>query len=73
MKVDKKGGRAALKPENGADGASVKSASDGEAQSVRSVRSAPSPDSNRSVYILMIFNSTFVSKKIKKTYLLVHL
>ncbi|XP_059198877.1 synaptotagmin-like protein 5 isoform X2 [Centropristis striata] len=47
MKMDKKGNRAALKPENGVDSVSVKSASDGDAQSVRSVRSAPSPRSNR--------------------------
>ncbi|KAK2839941.1 hypothetical protein Q5P01_013681 [Channa striata] len=49
MKVDKKGSRPTLKPpESGVDGVSVKSASDGEAQSVRSVRSAQSPRSNRS-------------------------
>ncbi|KAM6934383.1 synaptotagmin-like protein 5 isoform 2-T2 [Xenentodon cancila] len=47
MKMDKKGSRATLKPENGVDGVSVKSASDGEARSLRSVRSAPSPDSKR--------------------------
>nr|XP_040058243.1 synaptotagmin-like protein 5 isoform X3 [Gasterosteus aculeatus aculeatus] len=46
-KMDKKGSRSALKPENGVDSASVKSVSDGDAQSVRSVRSAPSPRSNR--------------------------
>ncbi|XP_038576693.1 synaptotagmin-like protein 5 isoform X3 [Micropterus salmoides] len=47
MKMDKKGNRNTLKPENGVDSVSVKSASDGDAQSVRSVRSAPSPRSNR--------------------------
>lgn len=46
MKMDKKGGRPTQKPENGVDGASVKSGSDGDAQSVRSVRSAA--HSNRS-------------------------
>ncbi|XP_008326246.1 synaptotagmin-like protein 5 [Cynoglossus semilaevis] len=44
MKADKKANRP-LKPENGIGG--VKSASDGDAQSVRSVRSAPTPRSNR--------------------------
>ncbi|KAM9709237.1 synaptotagmin-like protein 5 isoform 1-T1 [Menidia menidia] len=44
MKFDKKGNRTTLKPENGVDSVSVKSASDGEAQSVRS---SPSPRSNR--------------------------
>ncbi|KAL6100987.1 sytl5 [Pungitius sinensis] len=47
MKMDKKGSRSALKPENGVDSASGKSVSDGDAQSVRSVGSAPSPRSNR--------------------------
>ncbi|KAG7453441.1 synaptotagmin 5 isoform X1 [Solea senegalensis] len=47
MKADKKGNRLALKAGNGVDALSVKSASDGDAQSVRSVRSAPSPRSNR--------------------------
>ncbi|XP_034418307.1 synaptotagmin-like protein 5 isoform X1 [Cyclopterus lumpus] len=48
MKMDKKkAGRLALKPQNGVDGAGVKPASEGDAQSVRSVRSAPSPRSNR--------------------------
>ncbi|XP_040913922.1 synaptotagmin-like protein 5 isoform X3 [Toxotes jaculatrix] len=47
MKMDKKGSRPTLKPENGLDSVSVKSVSDGDAQSVRSVRSAPSPRSNR--------------------------
>ncbi|XP_061579320.1 synaptotagmin-like protein 5 isoform X2 [Cololabis saira] len=47
MKMDKKGSRAPPKPENGVDGVGVKSASDGEARSVRSVRSAASPDSKR--------------------------
>lgn len=47
MKTNKKGSRPALKPENGVDSASAKSVSDGDAQSVRSVRSAPSPRSNR--------------------------
>ncbi|XP_044072948.1 synaptotagmin-like protein 5 isoform X2 [Siniperca chuatsi] len=42
MRMDKKGSRPTLKPENGVD--SVKPASDGDAQSVRS---APSPRSNR--------------------------
>lgn len=45
--MDKKGSRPILKPENGIDNISVKSVSDGEAQSVRSVCSAPSPRSNR--------------------------
>ncbi|KAM9347321.1 synaptotagmin-like protein 5 [Symphorus nematophorus] len=47
MKLDKKGTRPTLKPENGVDSASAKSVSDGDAQSVRSARSAPSPRSNR--------------------------
>ncbi|XP_070832356.1 synaptotagmin-like protein 5 isoform X2 [Chaetodon trifascialis] len=47
MKMDKKGSRPTLKPENGVNGVSVKSASDGDAQSVRSVGSAPSPRSHR--------------------------
>ncbi|XP_071333040.1 synaptotagmin-like protein 5 isoform X3 [Trachinotus anak] len=47
MKMDKKGSRPTLKPENGVDSVSVRSVSDGDAQSVRSVRSAPSPRSNR--------------------------
>ncbi|XP_070694212.1 synaptotagmin-like protein 5 [Pempheris klunzingeri] len=47
MKMDKKANRHTLKPENGVDTASLKSVSDGDAQSVRSVRSAPSPRSNR--------------------------
>ncbi|XP_029314829.1 synaptotagmin-like protein 5 isoform X3 [Cottoperca gobio] len=45
MKMDKKGNRKALKPENGVD--SVKTVSDGDAKSVRSVCSAPTPRSNR--------------------------
>ncbi|XP_076603324.1 synaptotagmin-like protein 5 isoform X2 [Chaetodon auriga] len=44
MKMDKKGSRPTLKPENGVDGKSV---SDGDAQSVRSVGSAPGPRSHR--------------------------
>ncbi|XP_037645789.1 synaptotagmin-like protein 5 isoform X2 [Sebastes umbrosus] len=48
MKMDKKGSRLTLKPENGVDNVSDRSpSSDGDAQSVRSVRSAPSPRSNR--------------------------
>ncbi|XP_054471613.1 synaptotagmin-like protein 5 [Anoplopoma fimbria] len=47
MKMDKKGSRPTLKPEKGVDSVGVKSVSDGDAQSVRSVRSAPSPRSNR--------------------------
>ncbi|XP_053185200.1 synaptotagmin-like protein 5 isoform X2 [Scomber japonicus] len=45
MKMDKKGSRSTLKPENGVDNISAKS--DGEAQSVKSVRSGQSPRSNR--------------------------
>ncbi|XP_026232326.1 synaptotagmin-like protein 5 isoform X2 [Anabas testudineus] len=41
MKMDKKAIRPTLKPENGVDSVSVKSVSDGDAQSVRSGRSAP--------------------------------
>ncbi|KAF0026577.1 hypothetical protein F2P81_021314 [Scophthalmus maximus] len=47
MKMNKKGKRLALKPENGVDSVSVRSVSDGDAQSVRSARSAMSPRSNR--------------------------
>ncbi|XP_029968402.1 synaptotagmin-like protein 5 isoform X2 [Salarias fasciatus] len=47
MKMDKKASRPNLKPQNGVDGVSVKSASDGDGGSVRSARSAPSPRSNR--------------------------
>ncbi|XP_040004873.1 synaptotagmin-like protein 5 isoform X2 [Xiphias gladius] len=47
MKMDKKGSRSTLKPENGVDSVPVKSVSAGDAQSVRSVRSVPSPRSNR--------------------------
>ncbi|XP_010775538.1 synaptotagmin-like protein 5 isoform X3 [Notothenia coriiceps] len=47
MKMEKKANRKAMKPENGVDSASVKTVSDGDAQSVRSVCSAPSPRSNR--------------------------
>ncbi|KAM3607434.1 uncharacterized protein V6R79_007827 [Siganus canaliculatus] len=47
LKMHLKGSRLTLKPENGVDSASVKSVSDGDAQSVRSVHSAPSPRSNR--------------------------
>ncbi|XP_069389393.1 synaptotagmin-like protein 5 isoform X3 [Paralichthys olivaceus] len=46
-RMNKKGNRLTLKPHNGVDSASVRSGSDGDAQSVRSVRSAPSPRSNR--------------------------
>ncbi|KAK5861156.1 hypothetical protein PBY51_022572 [Eleginops maclovinus] len=46
MKMEKKGNRKAMKPENGVDSASVKTVSDGDAQSGRSVCSAPSPRSN---------------------------
>ncbi|KAM7380409.1 hypothetical protein PAMP_003710 [Pampus punctatissimus] len=45
MKMDKKGSRLTLNPENGVDNISVKSVSDGDAQSVQSIRSVPS--SNR--------------------------
>ncbi|XP_047457806.1 synaptotagmin-like protein 5 isoform X3 [Mugil cephalus] len=48
LKIGKKGSRSTLKPENGVDSISVKSVSDGDAQSLRSVRSAPTPQSNRS-------------------------
>ncbi|KAK9537782.1 hypothetical protein VZT92_005363 [Zoarces viviparus] len=47
MKMDKKGNRPALQPENGVASVGVKSVSAGDAHSVRSVRSAPSPRSNR--------------------------
>ncbi|XP_049905082.1 synaptotagmin-like protein 5 isoform X1 [Epinephelus moara] len=47
MKLDKRGNRSNLKQDNGVDSASAKSASDGDAQSVRSVHSAPSPRSSR--------------------------
>ncbi|CAN9497627.1 unnamed protein product [Ophioblennius macclurei] len=47
MKADKKASRSNLKPENGVDSVSVKSPSDGDARSVRSVRSTPSPRSSR--------------------------
>ncbi|XP_027147139.1 synaptotagmin-like protein 5 isoform X1 [Larimichthys crocea] len=47
MKMDKKANRSNLKPENEVDSTSLKFVSDGDAQSVRSVRSAPSPRSNR--------------------------
>ncbi|XP_032385059.1 synaptotagmin-like protein 5 isoform X1 [Etheostoma spectabile] len=47
MKMDKKGSRTTLKPENGVDSISVKSASDGETHSGRSVCSTQSPHSNR--------------------------
>ncbi|XP_033990320.1 synaptotagmin-like protein 5 isoform X3 [Trematomus bernacchii] len=47
MKMEKKANRKAMKPENGVDSACVKTVSDGDAQSVRSVCSAPSPRSNR--------------------------
>ncbi|XP_051260630.1 synaptotagmin-like protein 5 isoform X2 [Dicentrarchus labrax] len=47
MKMDKKGSQPTLKPENGVDGTSDKTVPDADAQSVRSVRSAPSPRSNR--------------------------
>lgn len=43
MKMDKRGTRQNLKPENGVDSVSLKSASDGDAQSVYSARSAPTP------------------------------
>ncbi|XP_035030133.1 synaptotagmin-like protein 5 isoform X3 [Hippoglossus stenolepis] len=46
-RMNKKGNRLTLKPHNGVDSASVRSGSDGDAQSLRSVRSAPSPRSNR--------------------------
>lgn len=49
LKMDKRGNRPNLKPENGVDSLSVKAASDGDAQSVRSVRSAPSPRSRGGV------------------------
>lgn len=47
MKMEKKANRKAMKPENGVDIASVNTVLDGDAQSVRSVCSAPSPRSNR--------------------------
>ncbi|KAM8858082.1 synaptotagmin-like protein 5 isoform 2-T2 [Synchiropus picturatus] len=47
MKVDRKGLKPTLRPQNGLDCVSVKSASEGDAQSVYSVRSAPSPRSTR--------------------------
>ncbi|XP_068602284.1 synaptotagmin-like protein 5 [Brachionichthys hirsutus] len=47
MKMGKKGIRLNLKPENKVDVVSIKSSSDGDAQSVRSARSAPSPASSR--------------------------
>lgn len=47
MRMDKRGSRPSLKPENGVDSASLKSASDGDGHSVQSARSAPSPRSNR--------------------------
>ncbi|XP_067372668.1 synaptotagmin-like protein 5 isoform X2 [Channa argus] len=48
MKMDKKGSRPTLKtPESGVDVVSLKPASDVDAQSIRSVRSAQSPRSNR--------------------------
>ncbi|XP_062258853.1 synaptotagmin-like protein 5 isoform X1 [Platichthys flesus] len=46
-RMNKKGNRLTLKPHNGVDSASVRSGSDGDVQSVRSARSAPSPRSNR--------------------------
>ncbi|XP_034549260.1 synaptotagmin-like protein 5 isoform X2 [Notolabrus celidotus] len=47
MKMDKKGSRSPLKPENGVDSPSSKSPSDGDAQSLLSVRSAATLHSNR--------------------------
>lgn len=44
IKINKKGSRLALKSENGIDGLSFRSASDGDATSERST---PSPHSNR--------------------------
>lgn len=44
IKINKKGSRLTLKSENGIDGLSFRSASDGDAQSERST---PSPHSNR--------------------------
>ncbi|XP_053295504.1 synaptotagmin-like protein 5 isoform X2 [Pleuronectes platessa] len=46
-RMNKKGNRLTLKPHNGVDSASVRSGSDGDVQSERSARSAPSPRSNR--------------------------
>lgn len=43
IKMDKRGSRPVLKPENGVDSVSLKSASDGDALSVYSTRSAPPP------------------------------
>lgn len=43
MKMDKRGSRPVLKPENGVDSVSLKSGSDGDALSVYSTRSAPPP------------------------------
>lgn len=45
MKINKKGNR--VKAENGVDSLSVRSASDGDALSERSLPSSPSPRSNR--------------------------
>ncbi|XP_071775793.2 synaptotagmin-like protein 5 isoform X1 [Centroberyx gerrardi] len=47
MKMDKRGSRPSLKPENGLDSSSVHSAPAGDTHSVRSVRSAPAPRSHR--------------------------
>ncbi|XP_029386134.1 synaptotagmin-like protein 5 isoform X3 [Echeneis naucrates] len=47
MKMDKKGSRPTLKPDNGVDRVGVNAASDGDAQSARSVRSTLTPRPNR--------------------------
>ncbi|KAK7882464.1 hypothetical protein WMY93_028638 [Mugilogobius chulae] len=52
MKMDKRGSRPSLKPENGLDSVSLKSASDGDAHSVHSTRSAPAPRSRGGVVAL---------------------
>lgn len=52
MKMDKRGSRPVLKPENGVDSVSVKSASDGDTVSVHSTRSAPPPRSRGGVVAL---------------------
>ncbi|XP_041663843.1 synaptotagmin-like protein 5 isoform X2 [Cheilinus undulatus] len=52
IKVDKKGSRSPMKPENGVDSPSPKSLSDGDAQSLLSVRSSSTPHSNRAAVAL---------------------
>lgn len=62
--MDKKSSRPTLKPENEVEGIGAKSVSDGDAQSVRSARSAPSPRSNRCPSVLAInsVNHFFIFK-----------